>query len=230
MSLQNNLSKLDRIYQAYQDFISGPELACKPGCSACCTRNVTMTTLEGHYLLSQLKMEEKQELLARIKIMEQGKRFQPRITINDLAERCMRGEDIPDEDKDDRAGPCSILEDDLCYIYRARPFHCRCMVSADDCGVSGCASMDDFILTVNNMFLQLIEHVDFNGYTGNLVDILLYLEEKLEEKNENSMESGGPGQLIPNRPARILMIPPEHRKKIDPLLGRLQKILLPSEA
>jgi hypothetical protein len=46
-----------------------------------------------------------------------------------------------------------------------------------------------FVITVNNLFLQYIEHIDFHGCSGNLSDVLLFLKskERLESYREGSL-------------------------------------------
>lgn len=54
MHLNLKLSALDQIYEIYDNFISGLEVACKRGCAHCCTTRVTLTTIEGYYIINQL--------------------------------------------------------------------------------------------------------------------------------------------------------------------------------
>jgi len=54
MDLSDKIDVLDRIYKIYDSFADGLELACQKYCSTCCTRNVTMTTLEGYKIADHL--------------------------------------------------------------------------------------------------------------------------------------------------------------------------------
>ena len=82
--------------------------------------------------------------------------------------------------------------------------------------------MEPFTVTVNNIFLQYIEHIDSGGFFGNLTDILLFMSKDENRKAffENSLIENPPG-LISNLPVKALMIPPEHRKKAEPVIRRL---------
>ena len=86
--------------------------------------------------------------------------------------------------------------------------------------------MDEVVLTVNNLFLQYIEHIDVPGMTGNMLDILSFLE---SEDNQRAYISGDIPQkielLIPNAPIPVVMIPPRHRERIEPILKALRDAL-----
>ena len=103
---------------------------------------------------------------------------------------------------------------------------CRCMMSKTICAETGYADIDAFTLTVVNLFNQFIEHLDQNGMTGNLMDVLLFLDDKnnLVAYQSDEMKTTAKG-LIPNSPIPVLMIPPEHRELVEPLLKALKKVL-----
>jgi hypothetical protein len=137
---------------------------------------------------------------------------------------CAKGIEPPTED-DPGWNACPLLKDDLCPFYTARPFACRCLVSRQDCGKAGYAEIDDFVLSVNTVFLQTIEHLDAEGCTGNLIDVLRTMA---QEGNRNHYENNrlkcANAGLISNQPLKVLMIPPEHRTKMEPILKSLQEI------
>lgn len=207
------LSVLRRIFEVFDSVTTGSRNVCREGCAACCTRNVGMTGLEGMYLLDGISEAEKKEVLKRIHADIDKERLIPKITINGMADLCMAGEDLPDEDSDPAWGSCPLLEDNRCLVYSSRPFSCRCMVSKRRCDETGFADMDDWQLTLNNIFMQYIEHIDQGGFYGNLSDIL--------------MKEGGGGSdknLIVNQPVKMLMVPPEHRQRIQGVLEQLGRI------
>jgi len=116
-----------------------------------------------------------------------------------------------------------LLTNNACPIYRLRPFGCRCMVSSIDCRKTGHAQVDEFILTVNNLFLQYIEHIDPHGGTGSLIDILLYFDQPaLLETFQRKMTIAADTVLALNRPIPVLMVPPEHRLRVQPILKKFQ--------
>jgi hypothetical protein len=110
------------------------------------------------------------------------------------------------------------------------------MVSYHNCTQYGYADMDPLIMTVNNVVLQLIEHVDTGGFYGNLIDILMALTSGCNPSGSSKPSdiSSNPANitenvrnlhgLLLNQPMRQLMVPPEHRAEIQPLLESLQSI------
>lgn len=219
MDLDTRLTLLKQIYARHNAFFEHRERACRKFCSACCTCNVTMTTLEGYVIVSSLDQAGQ---LAPTKALEHtlaGKRFQPRVTTNGFAELCMQGNPVPEEPVDPAWGTCPFLEQNVCTIYPARPFGCRAMMSVSDCRQTGVADMDELALTVNNTFLQVIEHLDITGFFGNLSDIIQFL---MADGTMTTYRRGDalspPRGLVRNQAIKLLMVPPEHRAQIEPLL------------
>jgi hypothetical protein len=228
MSTDTKLAILDRIYAIYDDFAGKLNRACQKHCTGCCTRNVTLTTLEGYQIAAFLVASGPANVFEKLQTAAHQKRFQPQATINGLAELCMQGTDCPDEAGDPAWGPCPFLFDNECPFYTVRPFGCRCMVSKHICLETGYADMDPLTLTVNNICLQYIEHVDARGYSGNLTDVLTFMashKNRFDYKTNNLLTP--PADLIANRPVKVLMIPPEHWPEVKPILNALNRIQVP---
>jgi len=223
MELKNKLSAIDQIYQVYDNFICGVELACKKHCAHCCTTGVTLTTLEGYKIIGWLEKEDT-GWIAKIRQAVKQSRFKLKMTTNQFADMCAEGIEPPPEDTAawDR---CPFLTDSECPLYAVRPFGCRCLVSRRNCGKTGYADMDDFVLSVNTVFLQTIEHLDAGGCSGNLIEVLgaLGLPENWQCYQNDALRFSEAG-LIPNQPLRVLMIPPEHRSRMEPILRSLREI------
>ncbi|MFO7557476.1 MAG: hypothetical protein R6X10_01485 [Desulfobacterales bacterium] len=215
---------LNQLYSIYDDFIQGQNVCCKKECDFCCTRNVTLTTLEGNHILEYINLNRKGELFGNLKIHLQKKRFIPQVTINSLAEMVCNGETPPEEEIDPNWGACPLLTEKVCPVYPVRPFGCRCLVSKVPCRDTGCAELDPFVLTVNNIFFQTIEHIDNQGLMGNLTDILLLLEPADMRKEYAGNRLKPDKNKIKNASIRFLMIPPEHRLRVKPILEEIQKI------
>jgi len=223
--LKRRLTALDRIYSIYDDFIKPFDLACRPLCATCCTCNMTLTTLEGYRLISRLDPDEQTTIFDSIRKVSQETRYQPRLTTNQIAGMCRDGKAIPEEPNEPVWGHCPLLKENACPIYEQRPFGCRCMVSRVNCGQTGYADIDDLVLTVNNLFLQYIEHIDAKGMTGNLTDILLIFNSKQNRERYLKEEKSPVGDpLVANHPIPVLMIPPEHRQHVQPILEKLQQL------
>ena len=227
MDIENRLAALGRIYDIYDEFAATLDLACKKACAHCCTSNVTLTTLEGYKIIRSLLSASKTDLITEVQTTLDPNRFQPDLTTNQLAELCAGGVEPPDETDATASQVCFQLADSLCSIYELRPFGCRCLVSRTNCGATGYAEIDDFVLSVNTVFLQTIEHVDADGCTGNLVDVLRVIS-SLDNRAayENGTLNCETSGLISNHPLTALMVPPQHRRRIEPTLQKLRQINL----
>jgi hypothetical protein len=110
-------------------------------------------------------------------------------------------------------------------VYEARPFGCRCFTSNIDCSVNGYAEVDPFDMTVNHLFLQYIEHIDANGYYGNLTDMVQYITMIENQASEDKTRKNKIKKtLLKNQPISTLMIPQEHKEKIQPVIHALNSI------
>jgi hypothetical protein len=225
MKITSKLKILDQIYAIYERFTDSLDLACRKYCDHCCTSGVTLTTLEGYKIIDRLPSGTGTDFIQKIRSTPEITRFRPQITTNRLARLCADGVEPPEEIDSENWQKCPVLLDHQCPIYELRPFGCRCLVSRRHCGEKGYAEMDDFVLSVNTVFLQTIEHLDADGCSGNLVDVLqtMSLEENREAYRNGRMHCSGNG-LVANQPLAVLMIPPEHREKIEPILQQIREI------
>jgi hypothetical protein len=226
MNLDVKLRLLNEMYKIHSRWIGPLTVSCRRYCSTCCTQNVTMTTLEGVFILNEAMPKNEKHLLNELEAKQNGNRLCPETTLNHLAELCAQGKEIPEEKDFFPEGKCLLLENDLCSIYPARPFGCRCFLSKCDCRETGFADMYPFVLTVNTLFLQFIEHIDAGGLSGNLVDVLLFLKSHEKVKAyENAGVSASEAGLIQNRPISVLFIPPEHKNNVADLVFELQHLV-----
>ena len=224
MNLSAKLAALEKIYEIYSEFTASLDLACKKYCAHCCTTSVILTTVEGYKIFKTLESEGRTRWIEKMRQASAHEHFQPKITTNRLANLCAEGIEPPAEESGE-AKPCPFLSDHQCPIYNVRPFGCRCLVSRSDCGKKGYADVDDFVLSVNTIFFQAVEHLDQAGCTGNLIDVLgVMAAEKNRQAYENNRLNCSTTGLIANQPLKILMIPPEHRTKMEPILESLRQI------
>jgi Fe-S-cluster containining protein len=227
VAFAKKLEALKRVYQIYDEFSSAQDLACKKKCAHCCTTNATMTTIEGYKIVNDLILAGKEDIFDRLKSMPKMQRYQPQLTTNRMAELCAADARVPEEKADDVWQDCLLLDEGLCSIYDLRPFGCRCFVSHQNCGDIGYADLDDFTASVNTVFLQVIEHLDAEGCSGNLIDVLQFLasggNRQVYEKGQLNCEDH---LMIVNWELKVLMIPPLHRQRIEPILQKLREINL----
>ena len=228
MELETKLALLEGIYAEHDRFMADAALHCKKGCATCCTRNVTLTSLEAYRILTGLDPATRDRVLALLESRAEGKRLTPSVTTNGFAELCILGKEVPEDESDPAWGPCPVLEAEACPLYSVRPMACRSLVSRADCAVNGFADMDELLLTVNTVFAQYVEHIDGAGLTGNFIDMMLFMAEpgNAEAFAEGTLEERPP--LILNHPMKALMVPPEHRRQMEPVIERLRQIRVPS--
>jgi hypothetical protein len=228
MNLDQKLTVLNKIYGLYKEVVENLDVACKKFCASCCTADVTMTTLEGYLIVHHMISNDQTDLYKIVQTNISENRFRPKITFNSLADLYMKEDDPPEEEKNDSINSCPVLNQNLCPIYGVRPFGCRCFTSTHDCGKAGYAQVDPFALTLNTLFMQFIEHIDFTGFSGNFADILLLMISQKNQTNYkiNALRDPGTG-FVSNIKIKVLMIPPEHRKKVKPVLSELLNISRP---
>jgi Fe-S-cluster containining protein len=220
MSDPQKRAVLAQLYHLHEQYILTIAVACGKYCHDCCTANVTMTSLEGDYILSGLAIEDFAEIMPLIHRQLQKPRFIPALTTNQIAQACRNGEELVDEQSPADPGPCPLLHEGLCRIYPVRPFGCRCMVSSAPCRWKGWAETDPVTLTINTLFLQVIEHIDRDGFSGNLSDVLAWLDAKRDPDSPRPPVS----DLAFNTPIPALIIPPEHRDRVMPIITAIRAL------
>jgi len=223
----SRLARLDRLYAFYDGFLAGEgPLACREGCAACCTADVVLTSLEAYALVTRLTPRQRTDLEAALAAAPLEAGFRPGFTTNTLAEICARGEEPPDEKAPQGTHRCPLLANDRCPIYPLRPFGCRCLVSRRDCRERGWAEVEDRLVTLNTVFLQVLEHVDRPGWQGSFADLLrLMLMPGSAAAYAAGRLDGASCGLLPNRPLKVLMVPPKHRPALTPLVAALRPLV-----
>ena len=227
MEISDKLDILDQLYDIYETFSSRLSVACVRGCAACCTQNVIMTTLEGYRIVTHLISIGQTDLFRRLNRSAHEERFQPTLSTNELADVCMQGVDPPEEKTCRPLAACPFLSNKECLIYQQRPFRCRSFFSTQKCEATACATVDPFLVTLNTVFLQYIEHIDANGLLGNMTDVLLFLKSEVQRKRyEVNAGLNHPKSLPANRRIPGLLVPPEHQLRIQPFLHKIRNVRL----
>lgn len=206
-----NFDKLRAIYALFDSETRGVPVACKKGCALCCTDRLSLTTLEARFLAEYLKGDD--AALARIRNADIS--WRPACTVNGLVLDTLCRRPSPPEDEDSPVGACPLLSDDACLAYPARPLACRVMFSRTPCGesVEG-AEISPLEMSLNQVFMQAVEHLDSAGKSGNLRDTADFLEGATDGK-----------RLLNNRPMPGFLIPPEHQEDLRRLVRDIKNIL-----
>lgn len=226
MSLSQKLDLLSALYALLDRHLAPLQGACEKGCAACCTCNVTATTLEAWPLHEALKGEGYAALRQTLVDQQRLLRYRPTTTINGWARQCLRGQADWDDAPDPDWGPCPLLTDSACPLYPQRPLGCRVMISRQRCRAGGEAEMDPFVVTLSNIFGQVIEHLDRGGLTGNLTDLLRYFDGADQCWAYAQGVSLSPSEgLLANQPMPALMIAPEERQRAQPVLDAINALM-----
>ena len=220
--VKNACDLLAEIYQLHEQYTREQETACRPGCAVCCTCNVTMTSLEYAFMVRGMDAGEQKSLRESIMQNRSEKRFQPVYTINKMATLCLEGKDLPEEENDPAWGRCPLLREEMCTVYETRPLGCRMLLSEIRCRQMGYARMSPFIVTLNNLFMQVVEHLDARGTSGNLTDMILW---QTDPQGKDAGMAVRPFHILNNVRAPVFMVPPEHQERVRPLMVQLSRIL-----
>ncbi|HIJ89242.1 MAG: YkgJ family cysteine cluster protein [Desulfobulbaceae bacterium] len=196
---------LTTLYDAFAQWAERFTFVCRKGCATCCTRSVTMTTLEGDSILAFLAEGDRLFELAAPAFQPTPDRIVP-CTTNGFVAAHLRGESVEEAQSWDLR-PCPFLKNESCTIYPVRPFGCRLFGSSDPCAVSGVAEMPPGYLAGATVLLQCIEHLDSGGRWGTMVEMLADLN------NEQGKDYGKPTLAIPG-----FLIAPDEGALVEPLL------------
>ena len=226
MTLMIGVNKKTAAYyhvcKVFDEYAASLTAACRQGCADCCTINVSLTSLEGFLIVEWLERSGRMDVLSPLRGQADRQRFIPRFTLNQAAESLARGEAVPEETIDPAWGACPLLNENRCPIYAVRPFACRCMISEMQCREEGSALMAPLTVAVGHVMMQYIEHIDTGGFTGNLTDVLLFMQSSDNRRRYREGEPWlGGAPFVPHRSARHLLVDPRHGRALEPILAAL---------
>ena len=224
--MNNNLREkiITSLYELYDRETANLSYACKKGCSTCCTQSVTMTATEGEMILEFLKEQDRLGDLHEI-LKQSETRYIPAHTPNQLAALYHDRKEVKDEGWD--LSPCCFLDNNCCTIYPVRPFACRSFGSTVQCDLNHSAEQPPWLVTLNTVMMQVIEHVGQGEYWGNMMDILLelssqsgYIGRQWQGEGANKVDRAR-FRLLTAEPVAVFVVPPEDEEKISRLLNRI---------
>lgn len=199
---------LATLYDAFTLWADTFSFACRKGCATCCTRSVTMTSLEGEGIMTFLAEAGRLSELTAPAFEPTTSRM-AQCTTNAFVAAHLRGESVEEPESWDLR-PCPFLKEESCSVYPARPFGCRLFASQDPCAASGVADMPPGYLAGATALLQYIEHLDNGGRWGTMVELLAGLR---------TGQAEGYGQ--PTAPIPGFLIAPDEVVLVEPLLQGL---------
>jgi hypothetical protein len=214
LNLLLKIQLLKNLYTAYDEVAKSFPWVCDIKCTACCTQNILGTSLEAGFVLERLCVMGRQDLLERFVQGTSEKWLQPILTINTLADFCIRRKEPHHQEEEMRFVSCPILENG-CPVYDVRPFGCRALWSESLCRENGQASMNPALVAINGVFQQIVEHIDEGGLYGNMIDLLRALADNdcwMAHKEGRTLKAVG--ALLENRPNPGFLVPPEHRAEV----------------
>jgi Fe-S-cluster containining protein len=212
------------VFEVYEEIAGDFDIACVRGCSVCCTTRVMCTSAEAKLALVYAEEAGKLGMLTDATARRSPVTGQPALSMNELADYCLRKEEPPDAFEPPEISPCPLRDHDGCAIYEARPFACRSMWSRQVCEDGGQALMAPLQVTVAAAFQQIIEDIDCGGFYGNFLDVvssLLVSEECRQHRVEGALLCAP--ALTPTRKNPGFIVPFEHRKRVSAYLALLWK-------
>jgi len=215
---------LAAIYSLYAQWVKPYAFACRKGCAACCTRSVTMTTLEGEMISAYLAGQRPDLLSLLDDLPDTLPTTGP--TTNQFAAACLRGEELPEEPGHWDFTPCIFLYNGSCAIYPVRPFMCRSFGSRVRCKEGGEAEIEPLLLTLNTVIMQCIEHLDQGRPWGNMNSLLRRITAHAEKE--------GTGYFLAEKtqslPIPGFLLLPEERIALREQIAQLMRLLNGKEA
>jgi Fe-S-cluster containining protein len=145
-----------------------------------------------------------------------------KMTTNEQASLCIARQDFEDDSEPISGSQCPLLENNHCLCYEARPLMCRMMFSVTPCDETGQAEAPPRLLSLNIACLQLMEHIDKEGWSGYLIHLAPHYNAE-DFINADEIGGGRPmdSKLRPNRPNPGFLIPPEDRAQVKSWLEKL---------
>ncbi len=215
---------LKTVYEIFAVWCKDFDVACHRGCSVCCTRNVTMTAVEGELILRYIRKNKMEHQFAeRLQSAPPPKR--PKMTTNDFARACLQ-EKMYDFEEPSPEEKCPFLKDNLCIIYPVRPFVCRMMISRHQCAKGQPASLSNDYLAAATAVMQIIEHLGQKEYWGNMLDVLPALCDISEHHGiashlNNVMMMEARMRTLTAKPLPGFLFTEEEEQTVAPLLQKI---------
>ncbi|MDY0131093.1 MAG: YkgJ family cysteine cluster protein [Desulforegulaceae bacterium] len=206
----NRIEKLQQMYSVHEKWIKNNNFFCSKGCDKCCTINIAATSLEAELIMGKISSSLKKKLEDYLDY----ERFMPKTTINAIANISMTDQDLPEEYIPETNIKCPFLYENQCIIYDIRPLACRVQLSFEDCSKSGVSEIDEKTMSINNLVQQFVELLDYDGLSGNLIDLIVH--------GSNPLFTS---KFVENQTPGAVMVPPEYQNELKKLVMELNSII-----
>ncbi|MDY0360508.1 MAG: YkgJ family cysteine cluster protein [Desulforegulaceae bacterium] len=206
----NRIKKLLQIYDLHNKWTGSTCFFCKKGCDKCCTINIAATSLEAELIIRKIGPSLKKKLENYLEY----EKFMPKTTINTIANLSLTDLDIPEEYMPQTNIKCPFLDEKECMIYDIRPLACRIQLSFTDCAITEISEIDERTMSINNIFQQYTELLDYDGLSGNIIDLIVH--------GSNPLFTS---KFIENQTPKAVMVPPEFQDELKDLVMELNSII-----
>ncbi len=221
MVLHNTI--LEIIYTRFSKWSTSGNFCCSPGCASCCTRNVTITALEGRRILDYLQSRKSATWLAD-RFNTLNPLPAPAQTTNEFIAALLNDQEEASSQTNFQES-CPFLDKyDNCSIYPVRPFSCRCFFSTTLCSSQQPATVDNCHLYGSMAMLQIIEHLGQFDWWGNMVEVITVLSlnpdyDSISARLEDTeLFQQAPGIVRRARPLPGFILPEEGRERASLLV------------
>ena len=216
---------LHSIYEAFDSWALQFSLACRKGCTTCCTQDVMATAVEAEAVIDHISKNHMEKWLVA-KLDFDLPRMGSSFTTNEYAQACLNGTELVPE-----PGPngsvCPFLENGACSTYSARPFSCRSFGSTKICRPGASAEIPQHYLTAVTAVSQVIEHLNQRYLWGNMLHVI-YLLAQQNSKTEDIRYPENKKRLLlaqtscrASKPLPGFLIPEEDYPHVEPLIGQI---------
>lgn len=216
-SYNHDVRNLFPALEIIDDFVaqwqrSFSNLACRKGCSICCTDRVTVTEAEAARILERYPSEE-------LSLTAGQKQFPTLCTTNEFAISCLHGTDQLPDDFPETLGRCPFLSAAKeCSVYPVRPLMCRLFIATVPCEEKGEATISELAFLTQIILQQLAEHLSRGTKWGNLAAMLRYSSNKLGSEAQEGLRNCLPIPFFPFASEDKRKLAPQ----LTPLFDRLK--------
>lgn len=203
-SLFTVLDIIDGFVAKWQRSLGG--LACRKGCSICCTAQLTVTEAEAARILPMVSPDALPKAFLENHVPSPW-------TTNEFAYSCLHGIGQEPDEFPEKPGECPFLsEAKECTVYPVRPLMCRLFISTAPCEGKGEATVPELAFFMQIVLQQLAEHLSRRTRWGNLATMLRYCSQTWADSQQDLRLC----QEIPCFP-----LSPEEKKRLSPQLNPL---------